>query len=251
MKQALRICLIGLGKMGKEILSLLPEFNMTKAAIYTKPKEKTACTLDKMPWDTIDIIVDFSHAEGLLDRVRTICAHQKPLVLGTTGWDQHRKMVLDCFQKSNTPLVWGANFSLGLWIFQSIVSNACSLLSDYPQYDIALFETHHKGKKDAPSGTTLSLRDEIQRYLPQKETFHSIEGAPPPQNGIDIATLRVGSVPGTHQVLIEGEEDSITLTHSVRNRRTFARGALQAASLLHLYPGVWHIHDLFKQYLKG
>jgi len=241
MSHPIRIGLIGHGRMGKEILSLLPDFNMVKGAVCTRTP------LDKMPWDAIDIIIDFSHAEGVLHRVQAICAHQKPLVLGTTGWDQQRKEILDCFQKSNTPLVWGANFSLGLWIFQSIVSNTCTLIADHPEYDIALLEAHHKGKKDSPSGTTLALRDEIQNHFPEKETFHSTALSPPPQDGIDIATLRVGSIPGIHQVWIEGEEESITLSHSVKNRRTFARGALKAASLLLQYPGVWHIHDLFKK----
>jgi len=253
MTNQLSIGLIGLGKTGSEILSLLPDYNMTCGAICTKgshKKEKTITSLDKMPWGAIDVFIDFSHADGLIDRVHTICAHQKPLVLGTTGWDKHRQTVLDCFQKSNTPLVWGANFSLGVWIFQSIVSSACSILSDYPQYDIALLEAHHKEKKDAPSGTALSLCQEIQHQLPGKKGFHSTECSPAPENGIDIATLRVGSVPGTHQVWIEGEEESITLTHSARNRRTFARGALTAASLLHRYRSVWHIHDLLKQHLS-
>jgi len=221
----MNIALIGMGKMGREILSLLDQYQFT--AVFTA--DSTTSLIDA-PWKTIDVCIDFSQPTKLLDRMEIICFHKKPLVLGTTGWDSQRNEVLAMFQASNTSLVWGSNFSPGMFIFHQIVRSSAHLLEGFPDFDVALFEAHHNKKQDAPSGTLLSLQEEF----PNKK---------------ESAALRVGSVPGTHMVWIDGPEESITLTHAVRNRRTFAHGSLRAAQLLQQHPGIWHIYDLFRRSL--
>jgi len=238
--------------MGQELLQLLPEYQMSCAYICTKefshPSIPTSTSLDSAPWDQIDLCIDFSHADGLKERLTTIAAHKTALVLGTTGWDAERDDILAILEESHTPAVWGSNFSIGMYLFTQILSKASSLLSGFPEFDIALLEAHHKAKKDAPSGTLLSLRDEVLAHKTQTRPFHSTH-EPTPENGMDIATVRVGHVPGTHMAWLDGPEESIQLTHSVRNRRTFARGALTAARLLQQHEGIWHIHELLAHHL--
>lgn len=247
-----KVALIGLGKTGKEILSLLPEYEMECTLSYVKEKPHSnsfpiVSSIDMIDPDIFDIAIDFSSAQGLMDRMTFFAKNKKPVVLGTTGWDSERKNVLSLFEANQTSIVWGANFSIGAWIFRTTLKSLAAALQAFPEFDIGLFEAHHRAKKDAPSGTMIAIQEDILATYPEKEIFHSAKKEPTPENGIDVATLRVGAVPGYHMAWIDGPEESIQISHSVRNRKTFARGALEAAQLLLKNPGVWHFHELMKR----
>jgi len=248
---SLRTALIGMGKMGKTFLSLFPEYEISCCHICTLDPEKhttpypISSSLEDIPWKEIDYIIDFSHADAMLERMEYLSQQGTPVVLGTTGWNHIEKDVLSLFTQKNCPLVWGSNFSMGMWCFQTIVQHSISLLSEFPQFDIGLFEAHHKAKKDAPSGTMLSIKQTISQHMPQKTFFHSAKEQDSGHDSIDIATLRAGDIPGTHMIWIDGNDEQITLSHAVRNRQAFARGAIEAGRLLLEHPGIWHVHELF------
>jgi 4-hydroxy-tetrahydrodipicolinate reductase len=247
-----KVALIGLGKMGSELLTLLPEYDMAcslccvRGAAHKGPFPILTSVQTLNP-DMFDLAIDFSSSQGLVERMTFFARSKKPVVLGTTGWDADRENVLSLFKENKTSMVWGANFSLGMWIFRRALKALSKELRLFPEFDIGLFEAHHRAKKDAPSGTMIAIQEDVLAEFPEKKVVHSSEEGALPKDGLDVATLRVGSVPGYHMAWIDGPDESIQISHSVRNRKTFARGALEAATLLLKNPGVWHFHELMQR----
>jgi 4-hydroxy-tetrahydrodipicolinate reductase len=245
-----RVLLIGYGKMGSEIATLLPKYNfehvctlLDTAPEHTFPLAWTT-SIEDIPWDTIDIAIDFSSPDHIADRCQILFDEKIPLIQGTTGWDSSRELILQQAQKKDASFVWSYNFSLGMSLFKQLVAQAARLFQPFPDFDIALMEAHHRKKKDAPSGTLLSLQETLLSILKDRTPGASRTTGELHPSDIDIATLRVGNVPGHHAVWIDGPHESIQLTHSARSRTVFAEGALIAASLLLKNPGVWHYDDL-------
>ncbi len=258
-----RIALFGCGRFGKEILSLMPEYQTSCAVILTKngcpEKSSTPCIiteLEDLDPETIDVCIDVALPDGLEKRAEWAITHHKPLIIGTTGWDPTKSPILSFASQHNSSLVWSFNYSLGVWLFRKIVQNAAHYAQNLPEFNFGLFEAHHKGKKDAPSGTLLSIEKDIEKGLQRDLQFvTSAAGEIHAQNAssnmtVDVATLRVGHVPGSHMVWIDGPEEVIHITHTSRTRKTFARGIFTALSLLQKNPGVWEFSQLLEQYNK-
>lgn len=252
------IALFGYGRLGNEVYSLLPEYDMKcvkilRRSIEISQTDQYSHSVHSLSPDIIDVIVEVALPEGIEERVSWAIEHKKPIVIATTGWQDIRNDLLKKATEKGASLVWSSNYSLGVWLFRRIVKEASSYLREPFDFDCALFEAHHKKKKDAPSGTLLSILGDIQSELPQPaKTFSSISTEVPPVNetSIDIASLRVGSVPGTHMVWLDGKEETIQLTHTTRDRKTFARGIIKAIELLEKYPGVWEFDRLIEHALR-
>lgn len=250
-----KVLFIGNGKMGKELLFLCSTYQLEPAFMLVKKKPETpisipwGLSLDEVPLATIDLAIDFSSAENIVQRSVALFEKKIPLIQGTTGWDDTRDLVLKHAEELKSPLVWSYNFSIGCSLFKQIVSFAGTLLKGFPEFDIALMEAHHRKKKDAPSGTLLSLRDKLTESLQERTAGCSMKSQLLDPREIDLASLRVGHVPGYHAVWIDGPFENIQLTHSVRSRSVFADGALLAANLLLKKPGVWHFDELLSSSL--
>lgn len=248
------VLLIGYGKMGKELLALMPQHDMHVTRIVTQrpPDTKEGLPLatweGSIPWEDIDIAIDFSSPEGIEKRCQLIIDHGIPLVEGTTGWEACRKNVLDYARKKGASLVWSNNFSIGLFLFKQIIDKAACLLEKLPEFDVALMEAHHRKKKDAPSGTLLSLKETILDHLPTKGSACSANKSPLEPNEIDSASLRVGHIPGYHSVWIDGPHETIQMNHSVRSRSVFADGALFAATELLKRQGVFSFDEILHHF---
>jgi 4-hydroxy-tetrahydrodipicolinate reductase len=139
-------------------------------------------------------------------------------VLGTTGWGAHEGELRQVVADAGIGIVAAPNFSTGVVLFEAVVAKAAALFNSQPEFGAFLHESHHAMKKDAPSGTALKL----------KRTMEEAGFSRP----IDVSATRVGFVPGTHTIGFDGPSESITLTHTARDRAVFARGALQAARWL-------------------
>jgi 4-hydroxy-tetrahydrodipicolinate reductase len=162
-----------------------------------------------------DVAVDFSTAEALGGHFRQYADRGLPVVIGTTGWSAQEAELRAQAGRAGLGVVASANFSIGVNIFQLIVAEAARLMQAHEQYGAWIHEAHHATKRDAPSGTALLLRDTMvsARY-----------GRP-----IDMSSTRAGAIPGIHTVGFDGVSDTIELTHTARDRRGFAAGALLAA----------------------
>ncbi|HVR95686.1 MAG TPA: 4-hydroxy-tetrahydrodipicolinate reductase [Thermoanaerobaculia bacterium] len=205
-----RLALIGYGKMGKLVEQLAPEQGLEVAL-----RLDSRSAPDAGSFEGIDVAIDFSTASAVPATVERLAPLGVPLVVGTTGWHEALPRVRETVERHGAGLLHGANFSVGVQVFYRLAEAAARLLAGEADYDAWLYEIHHRHKKDAPSGTALRI-------------LRTMEEAGYGRR-IDIASNRVGAVPGTHQVGFDSEADTILLMHSARSRAGFARGALRAA----------------------
>jgi 4-hydroxy-tetrahydrodipicolinate reductase len=171
--------------------------------------------VDGSGWAPADVAVDFSTADALAANFSRYVEARMPVVIGTTGWGAVEPQLRAVAAAARLGVVASANFSIGVNLFERMVSEAARLMREQHQYGAWIHEQHHAAKRDAPSGTAILLRDAMLRtgYEP----------------AIDVSSSRAGNVPGTHTVGFDSESDTIELTHRARDRRGFASGALTAA----------------------
>ncbi len=208
----MKILLVGgHGRMGRLVASLAGEYGCEVAGIVDVDTGWGA----EDAWRGVDVAIDFSTAAAVPTTVETLARQCVNLVIGTTGWQQHEAAVRNIASAAAIGVVAAPNFSTGVVIFEAIVARAATLIGRQAAFGAWIHEAHHAMKKDAPSGTALSLRGAMERA-----------GYPRP---IDMSSTRAGQIPGTHTVGFDGPAETITLTHAARDRTTFARGALAAA----------------------
>ena len=209
----MRILLIGHGKMGRMVESLAPEYGCDVIGIVDPQAGGPGVDADE--WRNVDVAIDFSTADAVVTNVPVLARRGIAIVLGTTGWSTSEAALRRAVADSGTAIVSAPNFSTGVVLFEAIVARAAQLFSGQKDFAAFVHEIHHSAKKDAPSGTALLLE-------------RAMAGAGFDRR-IDVASTRVGFVPGTHTVGFDGPAETITLTHTARDRTAFARGALAAA----------------------
>lgn len=212
---SLRILIVGYGRMGKEIDALSTQCDCTIVERLDIHNNTSGVGMTAELLQDIDVAIDFSTAASTLVNLPRLAAAGVNAVIGTTGWNDQQIAMRQVVENAGIGVVVAANFSLGVNLFQGIVERASSLLQYHDDFDAWIHESHHGAKVDAPSGTALALKAAMR--------------ASDYTAAIDIASTRVGSIPGTHTVGFDGSFETITLTHTTRNRSTFARGALEAA----------------------
>ena len=202
----MQLILIGYGKMNRLVETLAREQGHVIARIIRRPEDWN------QGWSPGLVAVDFSVPQAVVENLERALAAGVPVVLGTTGWHEQIERVRQLADAASVGVVYGANFSVGVqWFYQIVAAAARALPAGYEPY---LLETHHRQKRDSPSGTARRLHELL-----------AASGHPP----VSQASLRAGAVPGTHTAGFEGSDDSITLTHRAHSRRGFASGALIAA----------------------
>jgi 4-hydroxy-tetrahydrodipicolinate reductase len=220
----MRLLLVGYGKMGRLVEQLAPEHGCEIAG---------RIDVGSGDWsDPADVAVDFSTAEALRDNFRRYADRGLPVVIGTTGWSAHEAELRRHAEAAHLGVVASANFSIGVNLFQLMVAEAARLMQAHEQYGAWIHEAHHATKRDAPSGTALVLRD-IMVGASYKRP-------------IDMSSTRAGAIPGIHTVGFDGASDTIELTHTARDRRGFAAGALLAARWLEGRRGWFTMQDVLR-----
>ncbi len=202
----MRIALVGYGKMGRLIEELAPASGVEVDACFDLGQPLVA--------GDYRVAIDFTTPDAVVGNVRRAAALGIHLVVGTTGWTAERETVRKIVDESGIGMVYGANFSIGVNLFFRVAQQAAQLIAPHPEYDPYIVETHHRHKKDAPSGTALVLEKQV---------------APAYGRAIPTSSVRAGEIPGTHELGFDSEADSITITHTARSRKGFALGALLAA----------------------
>lgn len=238
--QAIKLGLLGAsGRMGQEIIRQLPL--QPGFELIAQPSRQDGLTA----LANCTMIIDFSSPAGLLAAAKLAVAHNIPLLSGTTGLSQDDSAALAA-AAAHIPIFHSANFSLGVALLRRLTQLAAAQLGD--EFDIEILDFHHRGKRDAPSGTALALgaaaeagRGKAGQSLPP----HHGNQQPRPKGGIGYAALRGGAVVGEHAVIFAGDYERIELHHRAEQRGVFAAGALRAAQWLRAQPpGLYGMDDM-------
>lgn len=222
---AVPILLIGYGRMGKLVESLAPAHGMRIAGVVSR---STADRPDD--WPAAEVAIDFSLGEAVLHTVRHLAARGTNIVIGATGWQAHEGAVRAEVEGRGVGVVAAPNFAIGVNLFSAIVERSAELMAGNPAFGAWIHELHHAAKRDAPSGTALAL-----------EAAMRARGYRHP---VDVSSTRAGSIPGTHTVGFDAAAETITLTHTARDRSVFARGALEAARWVRGRQGWFTMRDV-------
>lgn len=212
---AVRVALIGMGRMGKA-LDALAKSNGCEVVARLTAKD-TAHGITREQLNGADVAIEFTHPEAALPNALACLQWGCPVVIGTTGWSARLPELEAATQHTQTAALWAPNFSLGVQLFLAIAEEAAHRFRHVGTFDAHVIETHHAGKKDAPSGTALAITERLELGL---------------QRAVDITSIRTGSVPGTHEVVFDAPFEQVRLVHEARDRRVFADGALVAARWL-------------------
>ena len=227
----MKIALLGYGKMGKLIEAIASSRGHTLIARFSKEFGTAEKRQEELA--LADIAIDFSHASAVKEHVNLCLRLKKPLVIGTTGWEQDLETVKQQVENAGGTCLYAPNFSIGVYLFQQIISYAASLFQQVEEYDVFGIEYHHQQKQDAPSGTAKHLKENVLQHMPRIKDF-------------DFSSIRAGAIPGTHTLQFEGLVDSLTFTHQARNREGFAYGAVKAAEWTLTQRGFLTLDSLFQ-----
>lgn len=223
------------------------------------------CTIDKdnlydfesPAFKEADVAIEFTSPMTAYENcIKAFKANIK-VVCGSTGWiDQHKEEMIRLCKEENKTLFWSSNFSLGVYVFSAVNKYLAHIMNKFPSYDVSMTETHHIHKLDAPSGTAITLAEDIIQNIDRKDrwvkgTLTSPDKSISGQNCFDsnelpIHSIREGEVPGIHSIRYESEADSIIITHDAKNRKGFALGAVLAAEFTADHQGFLGMNDLFQ-----
>ena len=223
-----RILLLGHGRMGRLVEALASNYDSQIVAVIDEKSGRRA--IADGSYGEVDVAIDFTLADAVAQNLPQLAARGINVVIGTTGWQAHEPAMRKIVSRAGIGVLAAANFSIGMNLFELIVEDAAKRFRFHSDFGCWIHEMHHVKKKDAPSGTALTLKSAIENagYA----------------GGIDVSSTRVGSVPGTHTVGFDGVSETIELKHTVRDRAVFARGALAAASWLVGKHGWFSMRDM-------
>lgn len=225
----LRLAVVGLGRMGRAVEQLAPERGFDVVARVRAAHNRGGDGITAASLAGADVAIEFTQPDAAVSNIHATLAAGCPIVVGTTGWYAALPGVIAEVARVNGALLWAPNFAIGVNIFEQLVEQAARLAAAAPGFDAHIVETHHAAKKDAPSGTALKLAQAARR------------GA---GRDIPVTSVRTGSVPGTHELLLDAPFEQIRLEHVARDRRVFAEGALLAARWLIGRRGVYQMRDV-------
>ncbi len=235
----MNIALVGYGKMGKAIEEIAVERGHN---IVLRITSSNRHEMDKAHLENVDVAIEFTNPEAARDNVSTVLNAGVPVVCGTTGWNEgldHAKMrALD----NNTAFLQTSNFSVGVNIFFEVNKLLATLMNDQPAYEVSIEETHHTQKKDAPSGTAITLAEQIIDNLKRKK--HWAKESTDNEDAFPVIAHRTENVPGTHNIKYSSEIDDIEIIHTAHSRKGFALGAVLAAEFLAGKQGIYTMQDV-------
>ncbi|MDR1517930.1 MAG: 4-hydroxy-tetrahydrodipicolinate reductase [Dysgonamonadaceae bacterium] len=237
----MNIALIGYGKMGREIETIARERKHDIVCIIDIGQAEK---FDSPEFRSADVAIEFSTPESAPDNYRRAFAQNVAVVSGTTGWLSRLDEVKQACEKEGKTFFYASNFSVGVNIFFAVNRYLAKIMNRFPGYDVRMEETHHIHKLDAPSGTAITLAEDIIENIERKTGWKlgkSAEG-----DELAIEAFREGEVPGIHRVVYESEADSICIAHDAKSRRGFALGTVLAAEFTQGKKGFLGMDDMLK-----
>lgn len=222
------IAVIGNGKMGRTVAQMVQERGWHLTAMLAPEHNRGGVGITRRALGDPDVAIEFTEPASAVANIMA-CIHEGvPVVVGTTGWYDGLDAITATAEAEGASLLWAPNFSVGVTLFVELAREAARIMAG-SGFAAALVETHHSAKKDAPSGTALAIGKAMQAGL----------GAELP-----MTSIRTGSVPGTHEVIFDGQFEQIVMRHEARDRRVFADGSLRAAQWLIGKKGVFTMRDV-------
>jgi 4-hydroxy-tetrahydrodipicolinate reductase len=234
----MRIALVGYGKMGKTIERIALSRGHEIAARIDVDNQNDLDTL------TADVAIEFSHPDAAYDNVRRCIERNIPVACGTTGWLDKKPLIEALTNEKGAAFFYASNYSLGVNIFFKINEYLASLMKTFDAYHVSLDEIHHTEKRDAPSGTAITLAETIIKHLEKKKKWVNKETSN--LNELPIRSFRIDQVPGTHTVRYTSAIDDIEIKHTAHTREGFALGAVMVAEWLKGKKGVLNMDDFLK-----
>lgn len=251
----MKIALIGYGKMGRMIEQIAKDRGHEIVCVIDVDNQQD---FDSEAFKSADVAIEFTNPTAAYGNYLKAFRHNVKVVSGSTGWmkehgDDVRRM---CSAEGGQTLFWASNFSVGVAIFSAVNRYLAKIMNGFPQYDVRMEETHHIHKLDAPSGTAITLAEEIISDVDRKKEWvkgvqrladGSVEGSNDvAADQLAIESIRRDEVPGIHSVAYDSDADCITITHDAHSRKGFAMGAVLAAEYTKDHSGLLTISDMFK-----
>ena len=250
----MKIALIGYGKMGKMIEEIARQRGHEIVSIIDIDNLQD---FDSPEFASADVAIEFTAPQAAYGNYLRAFSHNVKVVSGSTGWiNDHKADVERMCNEEGKTLFWASNFSIGVAIFSAVNRYLAKIMNGFPQYDVEMEEVHHVHKLDAPSGTAITLAEEIVEVIDRKKDWtkgvlHAPDGTVSGSADVAADLLRIDSirrdeVPGIHAIKYDSEADCITITHDAHSRRGFALGAVLAAEYTKDHEGLLTISDMFK-----
>lgn len=251
----MKIALIGYGKMGRMIEQIARGRGHEIVCIIDVDNQQD---FDSEAFKSADVAIEFTNPTAAYGNYLKAFSHNVKVVSGSTGWmkdhgDDVKRM---CSAEGGQTLFWASNFSVGVAIFSAVNRYLAKIMNGFPQYDVRMEETHHIHKLDAPSGTAITLAEEIISDVDRKKQWvkgvqRNADGTVEGTNEVAadelaIESIRRGELPGIHSVIYNSDADCITITHDAHSRKGFAMGAVLAAEYTADHSGLLTISDMFK-----
>jgi 4-hydroxy-tetrahydrodipicolinate reductase len=226
----MRIVIVGNGKMGRAVAALAQErgHDVHAALGGMENAGGKALTGDRLAG--ADVAIEFTRPDAVVGNLERLIEAGVPTITGTTGWSADLPRVTQMVQRRGGALLYSSNFSIGVQLFLRAARLLADQFAGRPGFESFILEEHHAAKRDAPSGTALSLQEQLREADAERP--------------FPITSVRAGSIPGTHILTYDGPHESVSLSHVARNRQGFAAGALAAAEWLPGHPGVHRFEDM-------
>lgn len=242
----MKIALIGYGKMGR----MIEEIALGRGhEIVCKIDIDNQEDFESEAFKTADVAIEFTNPKVAYGNYLKAFRHNVKVVSGSTGWlKEHGDDVKRLCTEGGQTLFWASNFSVGVAIFSAVNRYLAKIMNSFAAYDVKMEETHHVHKLDAPSGTAITLAEEIIANIDRKDDWMLTNDAEdePKASQLPITSFREGEVPGIHSVIYDSEADMIRITHDAHSRKGFALGAVLAAEYTKEHSGLLTTSDLFQ-----
>ncbi|OIN58337.1 4-hydroxy-tetrahydrodipicolinate reductase [Arsenicibacter rosenii] len=237
----MNILLLGYGKMGRTIEKIaLDRGHHIAGRIDVANRQE----MESLSGDAVDVVIEFSSPESAYENITYCLKRGWPVVSGTTGWLNHRAEVEALCGQHKGAFFYASNYSIGVNLFFRLNKVLAQFMKNYPSYQVSMTEIHHTEKKDAPSGTAITLAEGILENLPGKTGWAEKGPEAIADSVLEIESLREGTVPGTHIIRYGSEVDQIEISHIAHSRQGFALGAVVAAEWLVGKQGIFGMDDL-------
>ena len=239
----MKIALIGYGKMGKTIEILAKERGHVISHVYDSKNPFSQALFCEA-----DVAIEFTKPNLAVTNIEHSFSLGLPIVVGTTAWESSLPEVEKSQMLQDGSLLYASNFSLGVNLFQSLVSHLAKIISPYPEYAIEIEEIHHTQKLDSPSGTAISIAENILQNNVNYQSWQVVESESDllQNHALPITAQRIENVPGTHRIHAKSKIDTLSLEHVAHSRDGFALGAVLAAEWLQGKKGIFTMQDVLQ-----
>lgn len=240
----MKIALIGYGKMGRMIEQIAIARGHEIVSVIDIDNQQD---FDSPAFASADVAIEFTSPKAAYDNYLKAFAKNVKVVSGSTGWmSEHGDEVRSMCNEGGKTLFWASNFSIGVAIFSAVNRYLAGIMNGFTQYDVSMEETHHIHKLDAPSGTAITLAEELIENIDRLDSWKLADDKAAAAGELEITAIRRDEVPGIHTIRYDSAADSITITHDAHSREGFALGAVLAAEYTKEHHGLLTISDMFK-----